>query len=486
MRNIRLRNILSRIFYSTTFTILSLTLIVLLLIPPGDAIRQAYDNDQIYNIFVIAGVYLLTLILAILIYASRLYTNRSVISSIPKTWIPIEKGDVARTVRRMIVGGLARSKIIAWEARPKDPRTDPSIQHINEPRASQDTAATKKSRKRQHRNLIQDGEASIEVLPKEPIWGPIAHLGWSSPSSSDLPNLQYQTVILELPHLIEARAVSLAPADPTVEPLENPTAEEVDEAPPPTPDPQAVEVLQRPATMGLRDYIDHLTLLHLINPPTLSADFLSQYDLARFSLTPLSEPQFRDLMRSFASILRGMTHLDPIILASFYPNPTSPSSSSSSSVYSTGEESQMSAAAASSSSLDEEGETSGYYESADDIDPHSYPQPSTSHPHSHPSASPTRRSSEGTIRTAPSRNPSRQNRLDSASPSASRYAVEPRKPSTGSLIVGRGGSRPRARSTMGYPISRSDSDTARSEGSIIRLANRAGGGGFPYTLHLDG
>ena len=111
-----------RIFYSTTFTVLALIFLVLLLITPGDAIYQAYKNNQIYNVFVIAGVYLLTFIIALLIYSVRIFTTRSHLSSVPRSWIPIEKGDVHKDVRRMIVEGLEMSARIAWRVYPKDVR----------------------------------------------------------------------------------------------------------------------------------------------------------------------------------------------------------------------------------------------------------------------------------------------------------------------------------------------------------------------------
>src|SRR5271155_5474790 len=96
------------LFYTSFFTILNIVLFALILITPADAIHQALNNNQLYNVFVIAGCYLLTVVLAILIYGSRLYTNRSVLAAIPKAWIPVEKGDVNEKVRRMIMESLSR------------------------------------------------------------------------------------------------------------------------------------------------------------------------------------------------------------------------------------------------------------------------------------------------------------------------------------------------------------------------------------------
>ncbi|KAI9838278.1 MAG: hypothetical protein M1819_005546 [Sarea resinae] len=305
---------LFRIFYSTSFTILLLILIVLLIVTPGDTIHQALSNDQIYYVFIIAAVYFVTVVLAVLIYASRLYTNRSVLAAIPKAWVPIEKEDVGHSVRRMIAEGLSRSALVAWDARPRDLSAEgfPEEYHQSAPSISSGVRRPSFTDQRHHHHhyhhghLYREGTA-IRIPRLSPVWGPISHPGWSSPSSPDLPNLHYNTVIYELPHLIEAKAVSLAPLDPTLPPPPP-------DGPPTPPDPRAVALLQRPATMSLRDYLAYLTNLDLIDPPELAADFLAAYERARFSSKPSTEEQFRDLMHIFAEILRRMTTLDPAVL----------------------------------------------------------------------------------------------------------------------------------------------------------------------------
>ena len=285
-----------RIFYSTTFTILTLITIVLLIITPGDAIYQAHQNRQSYNIFAIGGVYFLTLVFIILLYASRLYTNRSALASIPKAWIPIEKGDVSKSVQRMVNQSLKRSAEIAYEARPRDLKADVVTSGNRNGLAQASADSTQGTQRREVR-----------------IWGNISHPGWTSSSSPDLPNLHFEPVILELPHLIEAKAVSLAPADPFYELDLDPQDPSASQAP--LPDALAVELLQRPAMMGLRDYFTHLTSIGMINPPSLGSDFLALYENARFSGHGLDERAFRALMHIFAEILRGMKELDPAILA---------------------------------------------------------------------------------------------------------------------------------------------------------------------------
>lgn len=247
-----------RIFYTTFYTLLLILLIALLLITPGDAIRQALNNSQLYNVFVIAGCYLLTVILAFLIYASRLYTTRSVLAAIPKTWIPIEKGDVGKSVRKMVVESLASSAIIAWNARP---RID---------------------------------ETSTETEMK---WD-IRHDGWSSPAG-DMQHIQYMEVILELPHLIEAKAVSLTPS-------------------------------LRRENGPLREYIAYLVDLDVIP----ESEFINAYERARFAGVALSDVEFAELMGLFAELLRSMRPADPALLSeaddasSIYAPSTTPSARS--------------------------------------------------------------------------------------------------------------------------------------------------------------
>lgn len=288
-----------RIFYSTTFTVLSLVLAVLLLVTPGDHIRESFNKREIYHIFIIAGLYLLTLIVAIFIYAGRLYATRSALARIPKE---VNWGEERGKAGRMISQGLARSATIAYESHPRDLR---------------DEKAARGVRKKSRLGRTAEGRQSQDtVATLEPAWGVISHPGWSSPSSPDLPNLEYEPVILELSHLIEAKAVSLAPSDPLSSydphPILNADGEE--EAEPPIPDPVAVELLQRPASMGLRDYLSHLAAVGVLDLEPLASDFLTQYEYARYSGQALDEAQFRTLMGVFAEILRGMKALDVAIV----------------------------------------------------------------------------------------------------------------------------------------------------------------------------
>ena len=294
-----------RIFYSTTFTVFALILFLLLLVTPADQIFQAFKNKQIYNVFIVGGTYVFTLLTAIVVYAFRLYTNRTVLAAIPKAWSPTEKGDVGKRVRKLVIEHLERSALITYESRPRDLRDGKTSA------ASRGLFVNAAQARRASTSHKSDGTAA--PYPHAPVWGTISHPGWSSPSSPDLPNLQYRPVILELPHLIEAKAVSLAPPDPIYNVDPNP--QDLDPPEPLVPDAAAVEVLQRPATMGLRDYVSHLLSLNIITPPSLATNFLVLYERARFSGDELDETDFRDLMKIFADILRSMNHLDPAIVA---------------------------------------------------------------------------------------------------------------------------------------------------------------------------
>ncbi|MCJ1312900.1 hypothetical protein MMC25_006576 [Agyrium rufum] len=294
-----------RIFYSTTFTILSLVLIVLLAITPGDAIYQAYKNSQLYNVFVIAGAYFLTFLLALLIYSTRLFVTRNHLQSIPRSWIPIEKADVTKDVRRMIVDGLAASAAIAWRAHPRE-RAEVEKETI----LSQNVLTPTHTAASQQTSRHASGETRKETSPT-PSWGVISHPGWSSPDSA-LPNINFESIILELPHLIEAKAVSLAPVvlvSPALQSPMSPVSRNQQQEPIPTADPVALFYLRRPVNACLRAYVTRLVELSVLPPTPLPQTFLALYERARFSEKPLLELEFERLMSVFADLLHSIEPL---------------------------------------------------------------------------------------------------------------------------------------------------------------------------------
>lgn len=334
-----------------------------------------------------------------------------------------------KKVRKMIVASLNRSTAIAWDSRPRIPQHPATI--VNEPEA-RDPVVRPTDEHRDHSEQEKEGE-TVVIPPEIPVWGEIAHDGWSSPLSNDLPNLQYTTVILELPHLIEAQAVSLAPVDPES------TSE------PPLPDIRAVDILQRPIAMGLRDYLGHLASVGVITSRSEAADFLSAYEYARFSSHPLSDPQFHDLMKHFAEVLRSMVPLSSDVLASLDINPPE-------------------------SDIDDDGT-------------------SASTPRSRSPASSrnvvSRSGSEGTIRTAPSRQTAMTKDLGSP-PKRREGLVAPTTPKSKKRAVSRSPSEHSfAQSRRPYAGSSGGSDESlrsTSQGSVIRLRRRSEVGALPYTL----
>lgn len=228
---------------------------------------------------------------------------------------------IPRRVGTIVRQGLERSRWIAWVGRPRDLR-DPSGK-AGEDRGRVDGKVSAESdRQRPLSDVGEKQPNDAKEAAGPPVWGTISHSGWSSPDSSDLPNLHLPPIILELPHLIEAKAVALA--SPSLFPAHHqhestslglaytdPQQDQFSPAPQTSPSPLATSILQRPAPMGLRDYLTHLSSLDLINPPSLATIFLEMYESARFSGREISEDKFRALMGVFAEILRGMKGLSP-------------------------------------------------------------------------------------------------------------------------------------------------------------------------------
>jgi hypothetical protein len=274
-----------RIFYSTSFTVVFLVLISFICFTPADALYESYKRRRLLDIFLLAGDYVVTALVASLIYASRIYTNRSVLKDIPKTFMPVEKEDLpGRRVHKLIQECLERSAVIAYQTRPRSKR----IEHdavLGGAGAGRMLAITKS-------RTSSDQSA-------EPRWGRVAHPGWSSPASKENANLEYATVVDELTDLVEAKAVSLAPAD----------AHSPDGV-----DPRVVDALTRPESMGMRSYLEYLIGVGVLDSTPLAVAFLTAYERARFSPEPIREEDFQSLMRMFAELLRNMLPVDVDLL----------------------------------------------------------------------------------------------------------------------------------------------------------------------------
>ncbi len=426
-----------RIFYSTTFTALGFILTLILLITPGHLIYEAFRHRLIFHIFITSGVYILTFVVAVLLYASRLYANRRALIHIPKEWSPIEKDDLEKKVRQLIAEKLKESAAVAYKSRPRDLNKD-------------DVQAPRDQGQQANVQIIRPNAPGTQPpLEELPPWGPISHPGWSSPSSPDLPNLQFDPVVRELANLIEAKAVSLAPPDPLYDPtVPNPDAPE-----PPIPDALIVELLQRPATMGLRDYFAHLHSLGIIDQSTLTTSFLALYEHARFSGTALEEKVFRSLMAMFADILRGMKELEPDLVAQLQADNESLLSAEDADVD----------GAAEVKSLD-----------SNDTVQHT-PRPDmyyTPRPDTVSISSGSEAGSEGSARTAPSHQGSRRNISKSSRSPIARQQQQQQQ-------------RMAARSSNSLRLVKSHSSSLRSQGSggsVIRLAEARTPLDLPYTI----
>ncbi|KAI4147416.1 MAG: hypothetical protein LQ340_005564 [Diploschistes diacapsis] len=312
----RARHFIFQLFYSTTFTLLLLAEILLLLISPGDLIYQSLELGESWNIIIIAGVYALTLFVALFIIATRLYTARTQLTAIPRSYVPIREGDISRSVRKLITEGLARSAVIAYNAHPREVRQE-------------EVSELEQTHKSNGSKLAPDTMSLTHMR----TWLKIEHPGWSSPCSPDMPSLHYELVLLEFPNLIETKAVSLAPPDPLFDPeneITNTINPDTTQSPPP--DPLVVSILQRPASMPLREYLSLLSSLHMLpTTPTnlgLPFRFLALYETSRFSQQPLHGPTFRALLADFTTILQSLQPPSPSAIASLAASSSNTSISS--------------------------------------------------------------------------------------------------------------------------------------------------------------
>lgn len=299
-----------RIFYSTTYTIVLIITLCFLAITPGSALLEAIESGALQYVFIIGGVYILTAIIAIFTYTSRLYTNRIVLAAVGKAYIPVEPDEISKKIRAMIVAQLNRSAIVSWEAKPRDVK-------------GEIMSAEKE-------NLLPaqgDGMLGtiVPVDVNNPPWGMVQHRGWTAPSSIDAEypsNTHFDVVLAELPHLLEARAISLAPNQ----------QQQSDSDHTSVPDQRVVELLRRQEKAGLREYLTQLSYLGLVVMQDAADSFIDLYERARFSGTPPTISEFKRLMTAFALVMDHMAPLDSAIVEQIRlqlqlsPSATSPTS----------------------------------------------------------------------------------------------------------------------------------------------------------------
>jgi hypothetical protein len=290
-----------RIWYSSAFVIILLLTFGLTLISPGDIIYQQIRASKIRDIFSVAGVYLVTALIGLFIWAARIYANRVALKDIPKKHVLIEKNEVPRKVRKLIEKRWRWTEFVAWDGRPR--YVGDEVDEVGEHRGRRGLFHHHHHRHEHHHHLHhgKHGKNStiIPLHTAMQAWGIIAHPGWSPPGDSETTEgqgVQYATVIIELPNLLEAKAVALAPPIPT-------TFED-EEA---LPDPRVVTLLQRPAGVSLRKYVAYLESVGVLFPTGQVQEFVHQYEDARFSTQPIPTTQFNALMKTFSSVLALMT-----------------------------------------------------------------------------------------------------------------------------------------------------------------------------------
>lgn len=332
-----------RIVYKIFYILLYVLLLILLLGSPADIIYQSLWVPPKHEFFVIvlSAGYLTTVLIVSFVYSMRLWINRGVLAAIPRSRIPIDKGDVPSSVRKMIVSGLSRSAATAFDARPR--LLPPSLMaapfgvHGDQYRGEHNEWSTgvtsegggsgtpKGQEKKRFRFLTLkkmstvESEMGINLPPHKPVWGEIEHNGWGSPLSPDFPALEYGAVVSELANLIEAKALTLAPqVSVSTATSEGGMGGDGQQRQGYTTssgmsDPAAISLLQR-GSLGMRDYLASLSELEVLPPSQTASEFLVAYEHSRFSTRPLSACRFRELMHLFADLLRSMVPIDPMLL----------------------------------------------------------------------------------------------------------------------------------------------------------------------------
>ncbi|KPI43389.1 uncharacterized protein AB675_7028 [Cyphellophora attinorum] len=254
----RTREILFKIFYSSSFTFVFLLLIAFCGVAPADKLYESWSRRRIVDIIIIAAAWVLTALIAAFLYCTRLYTTRSILRDIPKTFLPIEREDLpGRNTYRLIQETYARTAVIAYQAKPRGRRIEKEVDGAGERMLA---LSGQMKVHHHHHTLTKEEEALLK-----PKWGEIKHPGWQSPASEEMPGLEYAQVADELVDLIEAKA-----------------------------------------GVGMRTYLSRLAELAVLPDDELVEDFLLVYEHSRYSGKPMTETDFQTMMRLFAEILRGM------------------------------------------------------------------------------------------------------------------------------------------------------------------------------------
>ncbi|RMZ82478.1 hypothetical protein DV737_g1961, partial [Chaetothyriales sp. CBS 132003] len=271
-----------------------------------DTLYLSYKRHRLIDIFIITGAYVLTGLIAIFLYSSRLYTNRSVLRDIPKTFLPIDKDDLPnRRVWVLIQDRLARAAVAAYHATPRARRIE-----VEHPIAGERILlVTKQHQAYDHpeQSRLTDDEKKL----LEPKWGKVQHPGWRSPAATDMPGLEYIDVVNQLADLVEANAVSLSSLAEDDAPAAARATLANDDEEKDKKKKGVIDLVTRPEHLGMRQYLVWLIRLGVVPDNTATESFIRAYERARFAAQPLSTSEFDDLMRCFAELLRSMKPLEP-------------------------------------------------------------------------------------------------------------------------------------------------------------------------------
>jgi len=241
------------LFYSTTFTLLSLILVALVLVPLGDAIAQSRNYarpTRLANVFVLSGCYLATAVIAVVLYTSRMYAFRRLLADIPKATPPVGRRDLPKRIHAAVTRGISRSAGIALRARP----------------------------------CVGDAEGG------EKVWGVVNHPGWAPPGG-ELKGVEYRALVTELPALLEREAVEMVVRGMgTVDP----------------------GVVARPPSVTLRAWLENMVAMDFA-PRDESEVFVALYERARFRIRGkgIEEGEFRALMKALKALRSGMRGSPP-------------------------------------------------------------------------------------------------------------------------------------------------------------------------------
>jgi hypothetical protein len=312
-------NLLSYLLYRFSYGVLLTVLIILLLITPADLIIKTFASPgppgaseaairslRVRIILVVVIISGAAAVVSLFIYSLRVWESRRLIASLPRD--NVIRNHV-KNKRLASEKGIKSKKEKDWEFMVRQCRErSAKIAFMGWPRpdteAGQDVQHDGWSAPKSYIPAGDNHKANDAAAPK---------------TNEALDETRFEDVVLELPNLIEAKAVSsVSPF--SVSAATTPAAgnsghadankleEQLEED---QLDREVLETaLSRSRDQGLREYLAMLSDLGVLKTsPDLVITFLGQYEQARFSGVTLSLKEFETLMRLGGEILRGLSRL---------------------------------------------------------------------------------------------------------------------------------------------------------------------------------